>query len=187
MGDFNQLLFVESFLAESYRRVLEVGSKRYKNSQPYRKIVQARAWVGVDMIEGEGVEVLGDLSESLCGLEPGSFDAAICASVLEHARDPWGLARNVSALLEDGGSLYVSAPFIQRYHPYPSDFWRFTKEGLKVLFPDFKWVNWGYSTTARKEFLKGIGEVQRLHLMRGERKYLPQTIVHLCGRKNGDA
>ena len=28
-----------------------------------------------------------------------------------------------------------SVPFVWRIHAYPSDYWRFTKEGVKLLFP----------------------------------------------------
>ena len=92
------------------------------------------------MEAGDGVDVVLDLtedfdvvSEKLGGKR---FKTVICLSVLEHCRDPFRMCRNMSRLLEKDGILLVSAPFAWRIHGYPSDYWRFTPEGIRLLFPE---------------------------------------------------
>ena len=33
----------------------------------------------------------------------------------------------------------LSVPFAWKFHGYPSDYWRFTREGVKKLFPRIDW------------------------------------------------
>jgi len=60
-------------------------------------------------------------------------DVVFCEQVLEHVRDPWRAARTLHDLLRPGGRLIVSTPFLIRIHPEPTDYWRFTPDGLRVL------------------------------------------------------
>ena len=68
----------------------------------------------------------------------------ICLEVLEHVRDPFRAARELVRVLAPGGRLLLTVPFMTGYHGkgdtadhsgYP-DFWRFTHQGLAVLFGD---------------------------------------------------
>jgi hypothetical protein len=40
--------------------------------------------------------------------------------------------------LKPGGKICISAPFAWKFHGYPSDYWRFTHEGIKILFPEIQ-------------------------------------------------
>ncbi len=131
---------LERFEAEHVRpnegRTLIVGSKLYKGKED-RRLRYADA-VGVDMLEGDGVDVVADLEEALPdGI--GQFAHIECMSVLEHSRRPWLLAANLESLLEPGGTMFVSVPFCWRVHAYPSDYWRMTPEAIRSLFPAIQW------------------------------------------------
>ena len=63
------------------------------------------------------------------------FNTIICMSVIEHVRDIFTFSRNVEALLDKGGLAVISAPFAWEVHGYPGDYWRFTAEGIRYLFP----------------------------------------------------
>ena len=39
----------------------------------------------------------------------------------------------ITRVLKPGGSLYLQVPFTIGYHPGPTDFWRFTREGIVQL------------------------------------------------------
>ena len=52
------------------------------------------------------------------------YDLIVCGDVLEHLVDPWGALREMTDLLEDGGSLVVSLPNIGHYTTLMSLFWR---------------------------------------------------------------
>lgn len=66
-------------------------------------------------------------------LESNSFDGAICAEVLEHAKDPEMLLAEISRILKPGATLLLTIPWSARIHHIPHDYQRFTKEKLKIL------------------------------------------------------
>ena len=45
------------------------------------------------------------------------------------------MADRITRLLGPGGKVCISVPFAWKFHAYPSDYWRFTHEGIKLLFP----------------------------------------------------
>jgi hypothetical protein len=76
-----------------------------------------------------------------------SFGTIICFSVLEHCAQPFDMAKNITALLRPAGTLFVSVPFVWNIHAYPNDYWRFTAEGVQMLFPDIQFDVCLMSTT----------------------------------------
>ena len=126
-------------------RTLLVGSRVYPGRQDRRALYAD--CVGVDMLDGEGVDVVANLEEPS---DIGLFDHIECCSVLEHTPRPWVLAENLQNMLVQGGTLYVAVPFIWRPHAYPSDFWRFTKEALPLLFPAISWEEREYCSWRRQ-------------------------------------
>jgi hypothetical protein len=121
-------------------RTLIVGSQVYAGKEDRRK--RYADVVGIDMLEGPGVDVVADLEEPQA---IGAFSHIECMSVLEHSKRPWLLAANLQTMLEVGGTIYVAVPFIWRFHGYPSDFWRFTFQGIGALFPDIEWKAAAYA------------------------------------------
>lgn len=117
-------------------RTLIVGSAIYGEKEDRRKRYEDA--VGIDMLEGEGVDRVLDLEEPLPA-DVGTFAHIECMSVLEHSRRPWLLAANLERMLEPGGTIFVTVPLVWRIHAYPSDYWRMTPEALKALFPSIEW------------------------------------------------
>lgn len=62
------------------------------------------------------------------------FDAIVCVAVLQYCREPQAVANELFRTLKPGGLLYVDAPFVQPYCPDTPDLWRFTQEGLRLIF-----------------------------------------------------
>lgn len=62
-----------------------------------------------------------------------TFDVVVCEQVLEHVRDPWTAARTLRDLCRPGGHVVVSTPFLIKVHNEPTDYWRFTVPGLRLL------------------------------------------------------
>jgi SAM-dependent methyltransferase len=85
----------------------------------------------------------------------GSFDTALCTSVLEHLEEPEQAIRECHRVLAPDGVAIYTIPHIWHLHEEPRDFYRFTKHGIRYLFEkaDFEvleitalsgfWVTWG--------------------------------------------
>lgn len=130
----------EAFQADYVRpapgRALIVGSRIYLGRED-RRAAHAQA-VGVDMLPGPGVDAVINMEEP-AALALGTFAHIECVSVLEHSRRPWLLAANLERMLQPGGTLYLTVPFIWRVHGYPDDYWRFTLTGVRELLPGITW------------------------------------------------
>ncbi|MEM6749759.1 MAG: class I SAM-dependent methyltransferase [Planctomycetota bacterium] len=139
MGDANQLGFVQRLAGRLSGPYLEVGSHDYGTTQDLRSLFPDQDYVGVDMIDGPGVDRVLDLTAPMADIDAAldgrRFGAIFCLSVLEHCEQPFAMAERLTDLLRPGGSLVVSVPWVFRFHGYPSDYWRFTHEGVKKLFP----------------------------------------------------
>jgi hypothetical protein len=122
-------------------RTLIVGSKLNPDREDRRKRYSDA--VGLDMQEGEGVDLVHDLENPLPG-EP--FAHVECMSVLEHCRRPWVVAHNIEEAMRKGSTLFLSVPFVWRWHGYPNDYFRFTADGVKSLFPRIEWAHMMYAT-----------------------------------------
>ena len=67
---------------------------------------------------------------------PRQFDVIIADQVFEHLRDPARAARNVRAMLKDGGVFMLATPFLVKIHAYPNDYTRWTPDGLRSFLED---------------------------------------------------
>lgn len=125
-------------------RTLIVGSQVYREKEDRRK--RYADAVGVDMLDGPGVDRVLDLEEKPPA-DLGTFAHVECMSVLEHSRRPWLLAAHVELLMEPGATIFVSVPFVWRIHAYPNDFWRMTPEAVRSIFPKIDWQHVMLATT----------------------------------------
>ena len=164
--------FERRFCRPREGRTLIVGSHIYGGKEDRRKRY-ANAW-GVDMLAGPGVDVVADLEDwgMVTYLLPISgFDHVECHSVLEHSRRPWLMAENITALMAPGATLDLRVPFVWRPHAYPSDYFRYTTEGVRVLFPRIDWEGLLYATDthlSKVAKLMGLHQDDRVHLARCE-------------------
>lgn len=174
--------------------ILEIGSKDYGSTENFRALFPGIPYVGIDMAEGTGVDHVLDLTLPPPPeiLPPASFGMIISCSVLEHVQKPWQMAEHMSSLLRKDGTMFVSVPWVYRYHPYPDDYFRFSPNGIKVLFPEILFENMAYSTTVGGEFfdlntkVRGVDDAHAFFkkLRNGvERKYLPYLMLNMIGRK----
>ncbi|VVT31685.1 methyltransferase domain-containing protein [Rhizobium sp. EC-SD404] len=141
MGDRNQLLFVERNASHFDGPFLEIGSRDYGDTQNLRALFAPKGdYIGIDALEGAGVDRVVDLTQPMetisAALGGQRFGTIFCMSVMEHCRQPFAMADAITKLLKPGGVLCLSVPFAWQFHGYPSDYWRFTHEGVKQLFPD---------------------------------------------------
>lgn len=108
------------------RSVIEVGS--YDVNGTVRPIIEEHApasYIGVDISEGPGVDVVANVAE-LPDLFPDGFDMVVSTEMLEHVEDWRAAMLALVALVRVGGHLVLStrSPGFP-YHPYPIDCWRY--------------------------------------------------------------
>ncbi len=93
--------------------------------------------INLDVYEGESIDIVNE------GLElpfrDASLDFVLTQEVLEHVPDPFFAVREISRVLKPGGMCYCQLPFQIGYHPGPTDYWRFSVQGIKELFSGAGW------------------------------------------------
>lgn len=192
MGDVNQLSYARSISGDLAGPFLEIGSKNYGSTQDLRSLFGSGGdYVGVDMASGPGVDIVQDMTVDFpvvdSVLSGQRFGTIFCMSVLEHCAQPFRMAENLTRLLRPDGKLVVSVPFAWQFHGYPSDYWRFTHEGVKQLFPglDFE-VESGVSVTSRDGDFRGLGpDIGKIPLSGGyyrKRGQWSRGLIAGCGR-----
>jgi SAM-dependent methyltransferase len=132
--------FFSGCIAAGVQSVLEVGTARavpdvstmhrghFGDPGPAR-------YVCLDIKAGPDVDVVGDL-HNLPEDWTGTFDAFIAFAVFEHLERPWIAAKEVARILKPGGRFLVSTHQCFPIHGYPSDFFRFSKDALRLIFED---------------------------------------------------
>lgn len=192
MGDHNQLAYLKHWVPSTDGPVLEVGSKEYGSTASFRDFYSGAEYVGLDMAEGAGVDLVTDLTKTIGPLKERHFALGICCSVLEHVAKPWLFAANLTRVIRPGGVLYMSVPWVWRYHAYPDDYFRFSHRGVISLFEEFEWSTPHYSTSVPGEFLEIGGDAgadNRMAILADggkggqKRKYLPYLMVNMLGKR----
>ena len=82
----------------------------------------------LDIVDGENVDIVGSAEQ--IPLRCNSVDLIISQEAFEHIQNPERALRECLRVLKPGGTFYFPVPFIIGYHPGPTDFIRFTKEGV---------------------------------------------------------
>lgn len=128
--------------------VLEIGALRVDEFVDIRSALpHLKDFTGCDLQAGENVDVVvdiaSDFSEIEQKLEKRRFHTIYCMSVLEHIPDVFLACRNIDRLLMPRGVLFLSVPFVFRFHAYPGDYWRFTPEAVLALFPHLNFQTYG--------------------------------------------
>ena len=164
MGNINDQIFIQNQKSHFEGPYLEVGSKDYGNTQDIKSLFpKTEKYVGIDMEEGPRVDIVLDLTKRMDEIDGKlgntRFGTIFCLSVLEHCEDPFLVANNLTSLLKPEGQICLSVPFALGFHGYPSDYWRFTHEGIKKLFPKLTFdLDRAAVATTRKNDFKGIDE-----------------------------
>jgi len=119
--------------------VLEVGSKNINGSSRDVLDYVPRKYIGIDILDGKGVDRVLDAKDILDHFPENYFDLIICTETLEHV-DNWKLVvTNLKKACKKGGSILMttrSKGFPK--HEYPHDYWRFELEDFKKIFSDFR-------------------------------------------------
>jgi len=112
---------------------LDVGC----GSRPYESLFPCGTYIGVDVaVSGRpaGMKVPDFFYDGqVLPFDDKSVDGVLCTQVLEHVRNPDMLLSEIHRVLNQGGVLILSAPFLWEEHEEPYDFLRFTSFGFREL------------------------------------------------------
>ncbi len=100
-----------------------------------RSLFPGKKYVGTDMRDGLGVDVVLDLHH--IDLPEEAIGTAIILNTLEHVERPWVAVDEILRVQVTGGMLILSVPFKSKIHAYPDDYWRFTPSCMKLLLKGF--------------------------------------------------
>lgn len=65
--------------------------------------------------------------------DDGTFDSVLCNAVLEHVANAEESIRELARVVRPDGHVVVAVPFLQPFHACPTDFRRYTADGLAEL------------------------------------------------------
>ncbi|HEY6186448.1 MAG TPA: class I SAM-dependent methyltransferase [Pyrinomonadaceae bacterium] len=65
--------------------------------------------------------------------EDATFDSVLCNAVLEHVANAEDSMRELARVVRPNGHVVVAVPFLQPFHACPTDFRRYTADGLAAL------------------------------------------------------
>jgi SAM-dependent methyltransferase len=89
-------------------------------------------YTGLDMRAGRNVDVVAEATAIPYPTD--TFDVVTCLEMLEHCASPFEAVAEMRRVLRPGGALVITVPGIGfPRHDHPSDYWRFTDDGVRVL------------------------------------------------------
>lgn len=127
--------FRETYVGHETVRIADIGSRDVNGS--LRGVFSGHDYVGFDIEAGAGVDVVMPDPERI-NITSHSFDVAVSANCLEHARRPWLVVQEMARIVKPGGLVWLLVPMpnSHRYHAHPIDCWRCYTEGMRGLFDD---------------------------------------------------
>ena len=90
----------------------------------------------------KNLDIIDDLNvDYVCSadnipIESNSVDLIITQEAFEHIPNSSEAIKECYRILKNDGKIYFQVPFIIGYHPGPTDFYRFTKEGIEKFLND---------------------------------------------------
>ena len=121
--------WLEKYAIHMTGRVLDIGGKKRNPRGDFRPpIGQVEYWKFVNSDPDTDPDILCDAK--LIPLPDGGVDCILLCEVLEHVEDPVAVVEEAYRLLEDGGCLLLTMPFLVAVHGDPEDFQRWTESRI---------------------------------------------------------
>jgi SAM-dependent methyltransferase len=121
---------IATYIASSRRRpvMVDVGC----GSMPYKRLFapHVERYIGVDIAENEAADI--HLTALGIPIDDAYADLLLSTQVLEHVDSPEMYLRECYRILKKGGLLVLSTHGYWVYHPCPTDYWRWTSDGLST-------------------------------------------------------
>jgi SAM-dependent methyltransferase len=123
---------IEDSAASLEGPLLDVGC----GTKPYRSLFRVERYAGleIDTPEARGRAIADAYYDGKrFPFQDREFRGALCNQVLEHVFEPDAFLREIARVLQPGGRLLLTVPFVWDEHEQPYDYARYSSFGLKAL------------------------------------------------------
>ena len=148
-------------------RIMDFGS--YDVNGSYLPIFDSPNWeyVGVDMAEGPGVDIVLKRVYFWDEISSNSFDVIISGQTFEHTEFFWLSILEMKRVLKNGGFCCILAPSAGYEHRYPVDCYRFYRDGMHAIakFSGLITIETSTEWEPQKEYSDHSGEMWKDSLL----------------------
>jgi SAM-dependent methyltransferase len=92
-------------------------------------------YIGADL-PGNPMAELEVAPDGTLGVDDESYDGVLSTQVLEHVGSPEVYLKEAFRVLKPGGHMVLSTHGFWPYHPVPTDYWRWTLDGLERILQE---------------------------------------------------
>ena len=147
MPNLNQIIFLKSVREYIKEPILIIGSKEYEYDE-YNFLNELNKLeffdiTGLDINHGSGVDVvmdICDLDAKYIQKKKSGFKTVLCMQTMYAVKNPFYASQNIQKLLAKDGTLVFSDIFSHKINRVPTDYWRFTFDGQKILFENIEFI-----------------------------------------------
>ena len=126
-------IFMKKVLHNMKGKIIEIGAVDSR----YQRLTKNSNYI-LTNIEPSSKKNINYLDATNMNLDDSSVDTFIIENTLEHIYDYQKVILNCYKKLKKDGLVIIIVPFNYPYHGAPSDFFRFTDPGLRILLKDFE-------------------------------------------------
>lgn len=126
--------FLKEINSWDHGDILEVGSRARSGVTRKELISDKLKYVGLDIKEGENVDVIADAHSLSKVFKKKQFDAIFSIATFEHLIMPWVVVNEMNKVLNPGGLVFICTHQTFPLHDEPWDFWRYSTHTWHGLF-----------------------------------------------------
>lgn len=148
MATVNQIEYTKLIQDKIKEPILIMGSKQYHyDACNLTKTLKRQGFneiVGVDIFDGEEVDVVADISDLKHPFfveKHSYFNTIFCMEVLTHVKKPWLVGKNINNLIKENGHVIMSECFVRKFSRMPKDYWRFTYDSFSIICDGFEFLD----------------------------------------------
>lgn len=189
MADLSQYKFLKTVLRNLINKnimpvgglALVSGAALSGHSLAIKSLLESFGYdvMTTDIEAALGVDLVWNLQDPPPFQIEGRINLFVSTSVLEHVANVAVASRNILSALNTNSLLYLSVPWVWRYHRYPDDYHRFHASSLNNLFPSTRSLTRCWSTSPDSKLYTYDENIDaKLSKTIDGVKYLPYLMLH---------